>query len=145
MIFIAHRGNTKGPQPSNENKPSYINDALSKGHYVEVDVWLKGNKLYLGHDCPQYEISINFLKGNDRLVCHAKNAEALEFLVRHNLNCFGHDKDDVVLTSNGWLWTFPGKKLTSRSIAVMPERVDGWDISKCLGVCSDYEMFSIQY
>lgn len=142
MIFIAHRGNTKGPNPSRENQPSYIQEALHQGYYVEVDVWLIGENLFLGHDNPQYDTTISFLRSNERIVCHAKNAEALALLVRENLHCFGHDRDDVVLTSKGWLWTFPGKPLTSQSIAVMPEREIVWDISGCFGVCSDYATFS---
>lgn len=138
MLFIAHRGNSEGPNPSRENHPSYISEALDRGYHVEIDVWLVNNELFLGHDTPQYETTLEFLQSNNRLVCHAKNADALAFLIKNDLHCFGHDQDDVVLTSKGWLWTFPGKPLTSQSIAVMPERVDTWNIADCLGICSDY-------
>jgi len=47
--------------------------------------------------------------------------------------------DDCVLMSNvHWIWTYPGKKITPDSIAVLPENIVDWDISLCKGVCSDY-------
>jgi hypothetical protein len=141
MIFIAHRGNTNGPNPSRENSPSYIQEALEQGYFVEVDVWLQNRKIYLGHDEPQYEVGMSFLESNDRIVCHAKNAGALALLISKGLHCFGHDRDDVVLTSRGWLWTFPGKQLTCQSVAVMPESEKGWDITNCRAFCSDYATF----
>ena len=56
------------------------------------------------------------------------------------LNFFFHDKDEVVLTSQGYLWHYPNNKsiLTNKSIAVMPEKVDSWDLDNCYGICSDY-------
>jgi hypothetical protein len=137
MIFIAHRGNFKGPKPELENKPDYVLNALSNGYYVEVDVWMINNELFLGHDFPKYPINIDFLQ-NKYLICHAKNAEALMFMIENEIHCFFHYKDEVVLTSKLWLWTYPGKQLTPYSIAVMPETVPEWNISECLGVCSDY-------
>ena len=86
---------------------------------------------------PQYKTDLDFLR-DPLIVCHAKNELALSLLVRNNIHCFGHDKDDVVLTSFNWLWTYPGKQLASNSIAVMPEMAENWDISGCMGVCSDY-------
>lgn len=141
MLFISHRGNLTGPNPLFENHPLYIKETLNKGYFVEVDVWLQNEKCFLGHDSPDYEVDLNFFE-NDRIICHAKNSEALAFLIRNNIHCFSHDKDDVVLTSRGWLWTFPGKPLTPQSVAVMPEREPNWNISKCYAVCSDYVTFS---
>jgi len=147
MFFIAHRGNTHGPNPSQENSPEYIQTALEDGYYVEVDVWyIKDSEnsdysVYLGHDKPQYKINWEFLS-EKRLICHAKNEQALYELVKRGIHCFSHDVDNVVLTSNNWLWTYPGKPLTPCSIAVMPEMSPDWDISICMGVCSDYATFS---
>ena len=102
MIFIAHRGNINGPNPSQENNPKYIQQALDKGYYAEVDVWVIDGKILLGHDEAQYSSSIDFLK-NDKIVCHAKNPDALALLVSKNMHCFGHDNDEVVLTSKNCL------------------------------------------
>ena len=61
MIFISHRGNLSGPNPKLENSINYINEALKKFD-VEIDLWFHQRKFYLGHDMPQYEVDINFLK-----------------------------------------------------------------------------------
>ena len=137
MIKIAHRGNIQGPNPAEENKPSYINKAIEAGYNVEVDVWSIEGKLFLGHDNPSYEVTLEFLN-NDKFWCHCKNIEALEALLKEGVRCFFHDIDDATLTSDGFIWTYPGKQLTKKSICVMPER-DNWKIeNNVAGVCSDY-------
>ena len=47
MILIAHRGNMDGPNPPQENDPSYILHTLECGFHVEIDLWIKDNILYL--------------------------------------------------------------------------------------------------
>jgi len=44
MILISHRGNINGRFEDWENKPEYINDALSLGYDVEVDIWFVNGK-----------------------------------------------------------------------------------------------------
>ncbi len=138
MIFIAHRGNIDGTNRGRENNPDYISEAISKGYDVEIDVWFQGGDLYLGHDTPQYKVSAHYLVAFvNKLWCHAKDAHALRELVNMGMNCFFHTREDVVLTSKQYLWTFPGKELVKGSIAVLPEIHDD-DISVCAGVCSDF-------
>ncbi|MBU1200205.1 hypothetical protein KJ953_01560 [Patescibacteria group bacterium] len=136
MILIAHRGNLKGRNIKEENEPGYVGKALEKGFDVEIDVWFKDNGWWLGHDEPQYKTNLEFLKTKG-LWCHAKNLSALEKMLENKVHCFWHEEDERVLTSKGFVWTYPGKALGKNSIAVMPEQVSGWDISKALGVCSD--------
>ena len=138
MILIAHRGNTTGPNPLLENTVNYIEDAIKKGYDVEIDVWVKDNKIFLGHDEPIHEISLNFLnKWKEKLWCHSKNLNALEFLIENNIHTFSHENDDYVLTSKGFIWAFVGKKLSKSTICVMPERAN-YDFIECLGICSDF-------
>jgi len=138
VIFISHRGNTTGPNPKLENNPEYILAALNKNYDVEIDVWFVKDTFYLGHDEPQYEVSLFFLQ-NSKLWCHAKNVSALEHMLLRNIHCFWHQKDDYTITSKGFIWTYPGNKLTSNSICVMPESNNkNLDTSICLGVCSDF-------
>ena len=59
MRLISHRGNTNGEVRESENKPSYIDEALSKGFDVEIDVWFVEGNWYLGHDTWQYEIDLD--------------------------------------------------------------------------------------
>ena len=136
MILISHRGNLSG-KSDEENHPNHIDIALRQGFDVEIDVW-KVNQVewYLGHDEPQYKVSIDFLK-NKKLWCHAKNIEALNKMLKHNIHCFWHQKDDVTLTSKGYMWTYPNKMLTDKSICVLPEK-NNENPKKCFGICSDY-------
>ena len=52
---------------------------LDLGYYVEIDVWFIDEKLYLGHDYPQYEtnLSFTFYKGND-LITSSNNFQGLK-------------------------------------------------------------------
>lgn len=142
MIRIAHRGNMNGPNPTHENHPDYLKAALDMGYDAEVDVWLIDGKFLLGHDEPQYEVPASFLY-NDHFWLHAKNIPAISDLNArarsYLINCFFHDVDDCVLTSQGWIWTYPGKTIVGPgAIAVMPERVPDWDFSKADGICTDF-------
>lgn len=136
MFFISHRGNLTGPNPMKENSVEYINNALSKSFDVEIDVWLKKDIFYLGHDEPQYEVDINFLK-NPRLWIHAKNLECFYKLSNYNLNFFWHEDDKVTITSKGFFWNYPGTQLSEKSICVLPEKF-GIRKLNCLGYCSDF-------
>lgn len=140
-LYIAHRGNTKGPNPSLENSPAYIQKALDEGFHVEIDVWVKDGKVYLGHDEPEYEVDLNYLK-NPKFFCHAKNFEALElmYLNSEDIHFFSHDKDSHVLTSKGYIWIYPGQPTSKNTIIVMPETVEMTEsqLCNCKGICSDY-------
>lgn len=143
--MIAHRGNINGPNPERENAPDYIQEALDAGYDVEVDLWHVDGKWFLGHDEPKYEIDPRFLV-NENLWIHCKNTAALdEIQMMMNVlsrlrkpNYFWHEEDERTLTSQGLIWTYPGKELAHLSIAVLPERFPDWDISKAIGFCSDY-------
>jgi hypothetical protein len=92
MILIAHRGNFKGRNPEKENNPDYIKDAVERGYYVEVDVWVNNGIFYLGHDEPQWRVDVDFLR-NPKLICHSKNIEAFQWYAQ----CWGHS---LLLASN---------------------------------------------
>ena len=142
MKLIAHRGNTRGPNPAEENSPVYILNAIKEGYEVEIDVWYEDGTWLLGHDFPQYEVNIEFLR-SPWLWCHAKNITTLEELLRNGAHCFWHQTDDVTLTSLGYIWTFPGKQLAGSSICVLPEKGNPDATADelvmiCAGICSDY-------
>lgn len=139
MKFIAHRGNTNGPNKEEENKPSYVKLALDKGYEAEIDVWKIGEQLYLGHNEPQYETTIDFISDN-RLWCHAKNVEALLFMLNNNIHCFWHQEDDYTITSNGYVWCYPGKPTYAGSVCVMPEKYNS-KVGPCYAVCSDFQHY----
>lgn len=146
--FIAHRGNVNGINPSRENDPDYIKEALTLGYDVEIDVWVTDvanpyNSIYLGHDHPTYHIEFSFLL-NTKLWCHAKNFNALTLLIKHKnqIRSFSHNTDEHVLTSDGIIWSYVGKEIDSNTICVLPEKTPNrytpLEMTTCLGICSDF-------
>jgi hypothetical protein len=149
-VFISHRGNISGPNPERENTPDYICEALDAGYFVEVDVWFVDGEWFLGHDGPQHKTHLAFLR-MPGLWLHCKNIEAVDILLKYranipigdfiapNIHFFWHQYDDMTMTSSGVPWIYPGKTIPGWSaIAVLPEKVPGWDISQAGGICSDY-------
>lgn len=149
MKLIAHRGNISGPDISKENNPEYIEQAISQGFDVEIDIRYSplDNKLYLGHDDQDYKIDWFWL-GNykDYLWIHCKNLESLYEFSKGTtgFNYFWHQNDSYTLTSTNKIWTYPGNPYTSRSVIVMPEWSKNIDnfvdlrVYDCYGICSDY-------
>ena len=139
MILISHRGNIDGKILEKENHPSYIDEAIALEYNVEIDVWSIEGVLFLGHDGPQYGITQHWLNERyEHLWIHCKNVEAMEwFNMIGGFNYFWHEEDTMVLTSMNIIWAYPGKQPIQSSIAVMPE-IHNDDLSKCVGICSDY-------
>jgi hypothetical protein len=138
MNIISHRGNVNGINKFLENNPTHIKDLLKSNIQVEIDVWLKDGVILLGHDEPQYTVNYEFLKQN-YLWCHAKNIDALYYMLEQNIkNCFWHQEDDFTLTSSGFIWTYPDKLITNKSIIV--DLSENWKFKNynCLGVCVDF-------
>lgn len=143
MIKIAHRGLIDGPNKEIENHPDTIQKSLEKGYDAEIDLWVIDDKLYLGHDEAQYNTTEEFINTKG-LWIHAKNLEALQWLVNSqlDLNYFWHEEDCYTLTSKGFIWAYPGKKVSSRCVMVLPEYIDATLKNtigvNCYGICSDY-------
>lgn len=145
MILISHRGNISGPIPEKENHPLYIQEALDNGFNVEVDIRLINDKFWLGHDGPEYEIHFDWIwTRRSKLWIHCKDIPSMTFFnntstysPNDSINYFWHDTDTVTLTSQGYIWAYPGNQPIADSIAVMPELFKD-DVSSALGVCSDY-------
>lgn len=138
MILISHRGNVDGPNPSRENSPCYIMEAIASGYQVEIDMWWVDGKIYLGHDKPRYEVNDQWLEDRiDRLWIHCKNIELLNWIRSTTLHHFWHENDTITLTSKNYIWAYPGKQPIIGSVAVLPE-VYNDDTSQCIGLCSDY-------
>jgi hypothetical protein len=136
--LISHRGNINGKIIEAENRPDYIDDTIRLGYDVEIDLWFVDEKLYLGHDNFQYEINDKWLNERiDKLWIHCKNIESLNWIKNTSLHYFWHENDTLTLTSKNYIWAYPGKQPIIGSIAVMPEIFND-DVSKCLGICSDY-------
>ena len=137
MILISHRGNLNGLSVR-ENEPEYINESLVHDFDAEVDVWYVDGEFWLGHDRPQYQVEENFLE-NPRLWCHAKSIDTLYKMTSNSLiHCFWHQEDWYTVTSKGFIISYPGNAITSRTICMKPELIDDESASRCYGICSDY-------
>jgi hypothetical protein len=145
MRWILHRGNNTGPN-SVENNPLELLKLLKDGYEIEIDLWYKDNKFYLGHDRAEYEIEKSFLD-NSGLWIHCKDAITLEFMNvnKKHLNYFYHTNEDYVLTSRGYIWCYVGKPPLEGSVIVMPEKAlesYTWSnliLKNCI-ICSDYKI-----
>ena len=149
MKFIAHRANLNGSDSENENTPKQIEKCIDLGYDVEVDIWFDPelNSLWIGHDKPQYNISWEWIfKKSEYLWIHCKDILTMNqfCLNQNNFNFFWHQNDDYTLTSKKYIWTYPGKKYTSKCVIVMPElTINLNDFSKpkshnVYGICTDY-------
>ncbi len=151
MKLIAHRGNTYGPNSEKENSPNYIDQALSDGYDVEIDVRYDPltTKFWLGHDEPQYSVSWKWMANRHELLwIHCKDITTLHEFTKYSAtktyHYFWHDNDDFTLTSNNYIWTFPGKPYTPRSVMVLPEwntkigNLNDLRVIDCYAICSDY-------
>ena len=136
MIYISHRGYISGVDEKLENNPDNISKLLKSNIHVEIDVRYHNDNFYLGHDEPKYKISSDFLK-HKNLWCHAKDFKTLDQIRNVDCHYFWHQEDDYTITSKGYIWTYPGKKILPKSICVLQERVNYKKID-CLGICSDF-------
>jgi hypothetical protein len=145
LLIIAHRGNIQGPSPL-ENTPSQIDLCLKESIDCEVDLWVQNGIYLLGHDIGQYEVTKDWLMDRrHRLWIHCKNVEALNSLRGLNepfLHFFWHQEDAYTITSQNYIWVYPGSLVLPGSISVLPEK---WitkdrnkEISLSFGICTDY-------
>lgn len=141
MIKISHRGNINGPDPINENTIESIFTAIGKNFDVEIDVWVIDSIIYFGHDEPQRIIDKFIIdKIGNKGWFHCKNLEALEFFSKeyNKYNYFWHQSDDHTLTSNGHIWTYPGKMVGFKSIIVDLNLDQEYSKEDIAGICTDF-------
>lgn len=140
--LISHRGNLDGKDLNLENLPLQVEKVINKGYDCEIDLRLVKNELFLGHDNPEYKVTIDWLQElKDRLWIHVKNFEALNYLTGKNvgLHYFWHQEDDYTLTSKNYIWTFPEKMVSENSVIVKLEYEENYLMKNNLfGICSDY-------
>ena len=148
MLYIAHRGNLAGPIPDQENRPEYIDQAIAAGYDVEIDLRTKEQKLFLGHDSPDHEISLNWLeKRKKNLWIHIKDYGALVAVMDTDLMYFCHEQDKYTLTSNGYIWSHDlNNQMNDRCIVPLlsSEQVENYKQTNFYAVCTDYVLESVQ-
>ena len=142
---ICHRGNLTGPVKEFENNFGILIQRSIQGFRVEVDVWYYDKHLWLGHDRPEYKVSLEWLVSCKRRLIHAKDGATFEYLLEEagkralDLHIFYHTEEDYVLTNKGLVICYPGKPLLNGSLCMMPERASysSEEMQKCFSVCSD--------
>jgi len=141
--YYAHRGNLEGRIAERENQPDYIDEAIDAGYDVEVDLWKVGDRIYLGHDDGQYDVTYDWLRGRKYYVLyHAKNREAFDYALRNDFHTFWHTDEDYVITSMGHIVGYPGKISVGHNFLLsVPERA--WPLDEIkqyitFGLISDY-------
>jgi glycerophosphoryl diester phosphodiesterase len=141
MKYISHRGNIFGANKNLENSIPYLQKAISLGFDIEIDIWSIDNKLYLGHDKPDYLIDYKTIEEwSDLVWVHCKNLEALnKFSKIKNIESFWHQGDDFTLTTGNYIWTYPKKETVDNSIIVHLS-LPSIELlkSNIFGICSDY-------
>ena len=144
MKFISHRGNINGVNFEFENNPKYIDSAIDKGYDVEIDIRLNENKLFLGHDEPQYQVSVEWLlERKENLWIHSKDFLSLTLLIGlHNnpLKVFFHQNEDYTIISDLHIWSHNLSKIDNRCIIPLLSKheIENWVPTNVYGVCSDY-------
>lgn len=142
MLKISHRGNQDGPLEANENDPYQLVATISAGFDVEVDVWVVDGAIFLGHDEPKFPVDESYIKDLGKHAWyHCKNLPALSMFNSKmpDLRYFWHEEDKFTLTSNGYIWTYPGQEVTSKSIIVDPDLSNLKSYKDvAYGVCTDY-------
>jgi len=140
--WILHRGLMNGPNPELENKEPLLKQRIAEGWDVEIDLWIHENQIWLGHDSPESLLVDHSILSCPKAWIHCKNLEMLAYMTEKKPGApfFSHDRDEAVLTSNGYIWCYPGNQAGTQSIVVMPERVPEMaiDYSTIVGICSDY-------
>jgi hypothetical protein len=138
-MFIAHRGNIAGADPKRENTQEYMEEAISAGYGVEVDIHWDRGVLYYGHDHSSQPVDDKFITKRD-VFCHAKNIEAIPALMALGCNVFVHQTDPCVYTSKGHVWCYPGIHVKSDKaiwLDLHGEPLPADIPSKLYGICGD--------
>jgi hypothetical protein len=153
MIIISHRGNLEGSKPELENKPEYIDKALAAGYHVEVDIRYFNGQFYLGHDSPDYPVSLIWIiERNNRILWHCKNFEAASSFSIHpikTVSFFCHSLDPYVLISNGYIWVHD-LSLSVDENCIIPLINEEWfkkypEVRKVGGICTDVVKLAHEY
>lgn len=142
MKFISHRGNLQGRHKINENVPSVIENVISEGYDVEIDIWCKDDVLYLGHDEPVWKINDQFLKKHyTRLLIHCKDdASLFKLSSLPVLDIFSHTNDKFTLSSKGKILINPHTVTTYRKGILMMPEMSNYTVDEILqfdGIISD--------
>lgn len=141
MKLISHRGNIDSLKPDLENSPKYIDAAINLGYDVEIDIRLINDELFLGHDAPDYKITLKWLLDRkNNLWIHTKNFTALSYLIDYDIKTFYHKKEDHVIINNcNLIWSHNLYEANEKSIIPLLNISEMNNINyNVYGICSDF-------
>lgn len=142
QLWILHRGLQNGPDKEKENNELIIRSLLHSGWHVEFDIWYNSstNTMWIGHDKATSELKCNSILFHPRSWVHCKNIETFQYIYNNynTIHFFYHTDEDIILTSNKYIWCYPGVYAGPKSILVLPEHHFKSLPNECLGVCTDY-------
>ncbi len=132
-----------------ENNPNYIDASLLMGLDCEIDLWVdESGNLGLGHDEIVFPVSRRWLiERSSKLWIHCKNINALTWCAnqdpRFGLNYFWHESDKFTLTSQNYIWTYPGEAappIRGVVVCTSQEQSDFYRTKhpELFGICSDF-------
>lgn len=142
---ICHRGNVNGPVKELENNFGVLIQRAIQDMDVEIDVWYHEGSLWLGHDKPEYKITLEWLASSKRRLIHCKDGKTLEYLMLESgkraldLHLFYHTNEHYAITTRGHIIVCPGQALLQGSLCMMPEMANYTEEEtyKCFSICSD--------
>ena len=142
---ICHRGILNTSAKELENNFGVLIQREIQGLAVEVDVWYAEKSLWLGHDKPEYRITLEWLAASRRRLIHAKDGATFAYLLEEagkralDLHVFYHTDEDYVLTNKGLVICYPGQPLLPGSLCMMPERASysPEQLVNAYAICSD--------
>lgn len=142
---ICHRGNLTPGRKDLENNFGVLNERSNQKYRVEVDIWYHNHNLWLGHDRPEYKVTLEWLASCPRRLIHAKDGKTFAYLLQEagkkalDLHIFFHTEEEYVLTNKGFIICYPGVPLLEGSLCMMPERASYTAEEKevCFTICSD--------
>lgn len=144
MKIISHRGNYSGINPEKENKPSYIDTAISMGYEVEVDIRYFNKKFYLGHDEPEILVTEKWIEiRKDYIWFHCKDLYSAQQFKKmdSNIKYFCHSKEEFVLTSTNHIWVH-NLNLELDETCIIPlldkDSILNHKNLNVFGICSDF-------
>lgn len=151
MIYISYLGIFDGKNYEDANTPNQIGTALNAGYTCMVNVWRSDNKLYVGTENNQIEVSEVSLQG-PRYIINAMNSEMQTWLPTQyyelypNYFWFPNILENTPVTTSGGQLITPGSvAINNTSIIFLPENTDRGLLStvklRCYGVISTYLSF----
>lgn len=149
MLYISYQGIYDGTNYENANTPKQINTALGKGFSCLIDVWRIDDKLYVGTNGPNIEVTEKYIQG-PRFWINAVNTDMQDWISSQSSslypNYFWFDAPTppppYATASNGKLITPGTVPINGNSVMFLPE-IDDRSLYtmvkvKSYGICSGF-------